>query len=106
MQKCGFFHADIHKSSLHTGEYARDFAFVNVAGNTHFFLALNEEFRKSTILNEGDAALLRTRINEYFLFHREPVKLLCLLSEAGSDAGRITGTIGDRIGLLARYRKL
>src|SRR6516162_167995 len=87
VQECSFFHADIDKSRLHTRQYARDFSFIDVPGNTHFFLALNKEFRKSTILDEGDAAFLRARINEYFLFHREPVKLLQLLNEAGATPG-------------------
>ncbi len=69
MEKARFLHADLDEGGLHAGQHARDFAFINIAGDAHFLFSFDEEFGEKTVFDDGDAALLRRGIDKNFLFH-------------------------------------
>jgi hypothetical protein len=64
MEETGFLHAHIDKRRLHTGQNPRDFAFVNIPGDTHFFFPFNQKFGEETVFNDRDTVFLGRRIIE------------------------------------------
>ena len=61
---------DLRDEFVAQGQNPRDFAFVNIPGDTHFFFPFNQKFGEETVFNDRDTAFLGRRIDENFLLHR------------------------------------
>ena len=72
VQECRALETDVDEGRLHAGQYARDTAFVQVAGQAHAACALDEEFLQHAVLEQRRTRLARADVDDHLRGHAPP----------------------------------
>ena len=68
LERTAFLHADVYDCSLHTGQHARDSAFVNVANDAAARRALDMHFLQDAVLEQRGTHLTRRDVDQDLFF--------------------------------------